>query len=207
MGWSTSDAAADEMAGWLRDACAGSQEAIGKVLAAHQRYLLGIANRQVPRDLRSKGGGSDLVQETLLEAHRDFTSFRGRTDGEFRAWLGQILVSNARNFIRRYRDRAKRQIAREVPIEIARPLGVLRPAMMAAASSPSSQLIRKEEGQALDHALVSLPEPYRRVISLRYREGRPFEEIARRTGRSLEATRKIWYRGIALLSRELEDRP
>jgi RNA polymerase sigma-70 factor, ECF subfamily len=41
----------------------------------------------MPYDLQAKGGGSDLVQETLLDAHKDFDRFTGRTEQEFLAWL------------------------------------------------------------------------------------------------------------------------
>jgi hypothetical protein len=40
-------------------------------------YLGGIAARELGPDLRAKGGASDLVQQTFLEAQRDFAAFRG----------------------------------------------------------------------------------------------------------------------------------
>jgi RNA polymerase sigma-70 factor, ECF subfamily len=56
---------------------AGSREALGRALEIHRHYLLAIAERQLDPDLRSKGGASDLVQETFLEAQRDFAQFGG----------------------------------------------------------------------------------------------------------------------------------
>ena len=55
-----------------------------------------------------------MVQETFLEAQRDFGRFRGTTDGELRAWLRQLLLHNLANFARSYRGTEKRQVEREV---------------------------------------------------------------------------------------------
>src|SRR5436190_24077202 len=54
------------------------------LFAACRGYLQVVASAQVEGRLRSKVDASDLVQLTLLEAHRDFERFQGRTAGE---WL------------------------------------------------------------------------------------------------------------------------
>src|SRR5262245_50318676 len=104
------------VAGWLPAARAGSQEALGLALEACRNYLLLIAERELDPDLRAKGGASDLVQETFLEAFRDFSRFHGTSEVELLAWLRQLLLHNLANFARRYRDTAKRQVGREVPL-------------------------------------------------------------------------------------------
>src|SRR5436305_811484 len=57
--------------------------------------------------------------------------------------------------------------------------------------SPSGQAMEHEEDQALREALGRLPEDYRRVITLRYQEQLPFEEIGELLQRSPEAARKL----------------
>lgn len=69
---------------------------------------------EVESSLRAKADASDLVQQTLLEAYRDFGQFRGRTEAEWLAWLRRILARNAAEFVRHYRLTGKRQTAREV---------------------------------------------------------------------------------------------
>ncbi len=68
----------------LADARAGSREALGGLLEGCRRYLLAIAERQLDPELKSKGGASDLVQETFLEAQRDFARFQGTSPEELR---------------------------------------------------------------------------------------------------------------------------
>src|SRR5437870_8093656 len=88
---------------WLAEARAGSPEALGQMLEACRGYLLLVAQRELAPDLRAKGGASDLVQETFLEAQRDFPRFSGRSEAELLAWLRRLLLNNLANFTRHYR--------------------------------------------------------------------------------------------------------
>ena len=56
---------------------AGSREAMGRALEAAGDISLAVAEGELAPDLRVEGGASDLVQETFLEAQRDFARFRG----------------------------------------------------------------------------------------------------------------------------------
>src|SRR5262245_33279165 len=60
----------------------GSPQALGKLLNSCRPYLLKIANEFFPADLQPKAGASDLVQQTFLEAHKDFAHFGGATEEE-----------------------------------------------------------------------------------------------------------------------------
>src|SRR5215472_3181235 len=106
------DESAPDGAGWLARARAGDREALGRALEVCRRYLLLIAERQLDDDLRAKGGASDLVQETFLEAQRDFARFEGTSPEELRAWLRQVLLHNVGAFTRRYRGTTKRAVGR-----------------------------------------------------------------------------------------------
>jgi hypothetical protein len=66
---------------WLPEARAGSQEAVSQALEACRGYLLLIVQRELAPDLRAKAGASDLVQDTIMEAQRDFAGFQGGSDG------------------------------------------------------------------------------------------------------------------------------
>jgi RNA polymerase sigma-70 factor, ECF subfamily len=194
-----------DVARWLEAARAGSRDALGEALEACRAYLLAVANRQVDDALRAKGGASDLVQETFLEAQRDFDRFQGNSADELRAWLCRLLVNNAANFARAYRETDKRQVGREVglpgeaPSDDGRGGGLPGPT-----PTPSVQAVAKELAQRVEHCLDRLPDDYRQVITLRYREDRPFDEIARLMGRSENAVRKLWFRAIERLQQELD---
>jgi RNA polymerase sigma-70 factor (ECF subfamily) len=190
----------------LSAARGGSRDALGQALEGCRAYLLMVANRQLDADLQAKGGASDLVQETFLDAQRDFGRFQGDTPDELRAWLREMLLHNAAGFARRYRATDKRRLAREISLDAAgsdsRP-----PEVAADTPSPSGAAMAAEEQETLRRALDKLPEDYRRVIRLRNEEGRSFAEVAVLMERSENAVRKLWFRAVEHLQHQLEESP
>src|SRR5262249_40793654 len=73
---------------------------LDRLFASCRNYLGIVARAQVESWLRAKMDASDLIQQTLLEAYRDFSHFRGTTEAEWLAWLRRILAHNAANFVR-----------------------------------------------------------------------------------------------------------
>jgi RNA polymerase sigma-70 factor (ECF subfamily) len=192
-----------ESAKWLPAARQGSQEAIGNALQACRGYLLQIAQRELGADLLAKGGASDLVQQTLMDAFRDFGRFQGTSEGELLQWLRRLLLNNLADFARQYREAGKRQLDREVSLG-GKSSG---PGLMlsAAIPTPSGDAVAHEESDAVVRVLDRLPEDYRRVITLRYQEDRSFEEIGTALGLSANAARKLLVRAIERVSRELDE--
>jgi RNA polymerase sigma-70 factor (ECF subfamily) len=178
-------------------------ESLGRAMESCRPYLLAMANDELGSDLHAKGGASDLVQETFLEAHRDRDRFQGRTLGELRAWLRCILLHNLSNFVRRYRGPRKRDVGHEVSLDQETPSG-RRPIDLAASSlTPSADAIQHEQAQALTEALGRLCERDRLVVLWRNQERCPFEEIGRRLGGSAEMARKVWTRAVERLRDEV----
>ena len=109
----------DPIAVQLRDARSGDLELLGSALESCRDYLLLIAARGLDADLIAKGGASDLVQDTLLGAYRDFDRFSAEASRpELLAWLRKILRNNLAIHRRRYRSTRKRQVSREITIEL-----------------------------------------------------------------------------------------
>jgi RNA polymerase sigma-70 factor (ECF subfamily) len=191
----------------LAAARAGCPEALGRVLEACRGYLLLIARQGLPADLQAKAGASDLVQETLAEACRAFARFDGSTEEQLLAWLRRLLGNNLVDFTRRYRARAKRRAAAEVPLEGGSSSGEGAGGVAADGSSPSQQAMAHEQEQALWRAMERLPEDYRQVIRLHHEQDLSFEEVGRLMGRSPNAAQKLWRRALGRLTQELENPP
>jgi RNA polymerase sigma-70 factor (ECF subfamily) len=187
----------------LRQARAGSNEALGQLLMGCRQYLLLVANQKLDDGLRGKVNPSDVVQETFLEAQRDFSGFHGEREDELLAWLGRILSNNLANVTRHFRGTEMRAVQREVSLAGAdsgpQPAGQLA----ADTPTPSKKAVVREQAAALEQALGRLPEHYRRAIQLRYDDDRSFAEIGEALGCSAEAARKLWARAIDQLQKAL----
>jgi RNA polymerase sigma-70 factor (ECF subfamily) len=165
--------------------------------------MLMVANQEIAPDLQAKVGPSDLVQDTFLEAHRDFHCFQGTTREELLAWVRNILLHNLANVRRQYREAGKRQVQREVSLADT-PLGQLLGGLTDPGESPSAQLIAQEQDEALEAAIDQLSEDHRQVIRWQKDEGCSFKEMARRMGRSPDAVRQLRNRALEQIAIILE---
>jgi RNA polymerase sigma-70 factor (ECF subfamily) len=188
----------------IEAARAGDDTMLGCVLESCRTYLLAVAARGLAPDLLAKGGPSDVVQETLLGAYRDFTKFRGATREELLAWLRTILRNHLSVLRRRYRGTLKRRVAAEVSLGVPESSGSPWRFLASDAPTPSARAVRQEQVAALLLALERLPEEYGRVVAWHHHDGLTFEAIGARMGRSAEAARKLWSRALIRLAWEME---
>src|SRR5215468_9930602 len=131
----------------------------GRDLEAFRDYLRLLARAGLDPRLQAKLDPSDVVQQTLLEAHKDLANFRGTSPEELRAWLRQVLARNLVNALRDFR-RDKRDVAREQALDAlaAQSSARVEAWLAAEGSSPSAGLRRQEEAARLAAALEKLPE-------------------------------------------------
>jgi RNA polymerase sigma-70 factor (ECF subfamily) len=176
----------------------GSNEEIGRLLDSCRTYLLSIANQEMTSRGQPKVTASDVVQETFLEAHRDFASFAGSSVEKLRGWLRQMLLHNIEDSYRRYVGSAKRQASREADLTASANWRTLNQAV-GRDPTPSRVVRDRERDAQLEQAIAMLPDDYRAVILMRYREDASFEDIAARMNRSVDAVRKLWLRGVKRL--------
>ena len=189
---SPSHAVADEaFAKLLVLAQQGSPDALGKVLESCRRVLTRAAAREIPRDLLARFSPSDVVQETFLEAQKDFQQFSGSSPEELMAWLSQLLRNNCTNLVRLYRHTGKRRLSLEVRLDDVSVSGKLREGLAARSPDPSERAIAQEEWAQFAPALQALPEDKLMALQLRFVDKLSFKEIGGRLGCSAEAARKI----------------
>ncbi len=188
---------------------AGDAGALGQLLELYRNYLAVLVRLQIGRQLQGKIDASDLVQDTFLEAHRDFPQFRGTTEAEMVSWLRHILASNLADLVRRYRGTQRRDLRSSASwppswislhaswTEVLRP-GKVRPANRSSDGNRASFWPMRSE---------RLPPDYREVILLCHFQGLSFPDVARRMGRSLDSVKHLWARALVRLRRSLGDPP
>jgi RNA polymerase sigma-70 factor, ECF subfamily len=185
----------------------GSPGAVEQLLEMFRDYLRLTARAWITLELRGKADPSDLVQETIIVAHRNFHSFRGQTEAELAAWLRKSLAQNLVTLVRRYRS-SGRLLAREQSLEslLDQSSRIMDGFLAANGSSPSRQLCERDAGVVLTEALANLSDDHREVIVLRNLEQLAWNEIARRMERSVDAARMLWARALKQLRPFLESR-
>jgi RNA polymerase sigma-70 factor (ECF subfamily) len=193
----------DQVLELLGRARGGDAQARGQLLELYRSYLRLVAQTQMGTSLGAHVEASDLVQDALLDAHRGFTEFGGRSEGELLAWLRRILVrtlvDQARYHSAQKRD-GKRQHSLEALLEASSSsLG----AALGMGSTPSLQASRREQAVLLADALERLSADYREVIVLRNMHKLSFEEVGQRMGRNSGAVRMLWARALEKLGQEM----
>ena len=190
----------------LLQAKAGDESALGRLLESYSNYLTLLSRVQIGRRIQGKVDAGDVVQETFLEVHRQFGHFRGTTEAEFIAWLRRILAGQLALTLRRYLGTKGRDVnlERELGAQLDQSSQAMDGGFVAATSTPSQHVSRREQAVLLADALDKLPPDYREVIILRHLESLPFSEVAGRMGRSEDSVQKLWVRALASLRRSMD---
>jgi RNA polymerase sigma-70 factor, ECF subfamily len=194
----------------LQHAREGDRQSREELFALCRGYLGYVARAQVESWLRVKVDASDVVQQTMLEAHRDFDRFSGKSEQEWLGWLRRILAHNVADFVRCYHGTSKRRVGREVRFRDPADTdltGVTTGAPEPAANdpTPSQEFLRLESELRVAAALAEMPADYQEVIMLRNFQRLPFNEVAERMERSRPAVQMLWMRALKRLQEALEE--
>ncbi len=175
----------------------------GWPLERYREYLRVLARLHLDAQLRRKLDSSDLVQQTLLQAHEKIGQFRGQSEAELKGWLRKILTNTLINAIETF-GRRKRNVDLERSLEAALANTSLRLEVWLAAEqpSPSDEAMQQEQLGRLANALALLPEDQRTALELKYLAGATVAAIGEQMGRSKPAVTGLLRRGLQRL-REL----
>ena len=170
----------------------------------YRDYLLLLARLQFDPRLRGKLDPSDIVQQTLLRAHRNRDQFRGRTEAERVAWLRAILAHVLADAARKY---GQGVLGRERSLEasLEESSHRLERWLEDSDATPGQGVDRQEQLLRLADALARLPEDQRRAVELRHLQGLAVAEIGQLLGRSTAAVGGLLQRGLRALRGMLDD--
>jgi len=129
---------------------------------------------------------SDVVQQTLLKAHKNIDQFLGNTEGEWRRWLCKILQNELFQIVR------KNPPGLQSLNESSRRLEEVE----ADHSSPSERAMGHEEIERLAAALGQMPEDERTAVELKHLHGCSVAFISQHMGRTGDAVGGLLKRGM-----------
>jgi RNA polymerase sigma-70 factor, ECF subfamily len=171
-------------------------------------YLSVLARGQIPASMQARLDASDIVQETLLEAHRKIAQYRGGSDPrQLAAWLRQLLSCNLIDALRTQR-REGCDVHREQAISNSLDESAmgLDHFLLASDSTPSEIVHKRFRALEVAAAIEELPANQRDAIVSRYFHKATLEQIAEQLQKSKPAIAGLLKRGLeSLRSRLRED--
>jgi len=182
----------------LKRARSGERAALDRLVEMFAPELTDWARQKTGGRIVGVERPSDIAQETVLRVFEKFSTFRGNSEGEFRAWLGRILSSRI--------GQAQRKALSQKPGEQGvLPLDSPEAQHQAVAEpSPSQNAAHEEEWQKLLTFIFELPDPHREAVWLCYLKEMSAADAARQTGRTEGAVAGYLARGLKMLHQRMQ---
>jgi RNA polymerase sigma-70 factor (ECF subfamily) len=179
----------------LRQVRAGRPEAFDALYRRHRDELLLAVRAGMGAGLRAAMQSEDVLQSVAMEAFAVLRRTAEPPAGGFTALLRRMV---RHRLVDRARALRRHKRAGTVP---------LSDSMAAELGQPQPPTYDDPRYLRLERALLALPADLRDVLRLRRFDGLSSQEIARRTGRSDDAVRKMVSRAMARLTMLLQDAP
>lgn len=170
----------------------GDLAAQDELLGQHLPHVQAFVRLRSSARLRELESSADIVQSACRKALENLPQFEYRGPRSFRNWLLRY-AENKIHDKRDYHGAARRDRGRERDVERLSQL-------YATLGTPSGLVSAREQVSRIEHAFDRLPEEYREIVMLAKIEGLSHAEIAARTGRSEEASRKMLSRALVRLA-------
>ncbi len=164
----------------IRSAQAANQEAFRALV---ERYHVPVL-RTARILLADAALAEDVAQEAWINAWRALAQFD--LERPFRPWVLRIVANCCRMELRR-RHGADAT------------LDLVEPALLSDQSDLLADVVRREEYEALDDAISSLPQAQQQIVALRYRADLDLAEIALVTGLPLGTVKSRLSRALAAI--------
>lgn len=192
--------------------CAGEGEgsAVNELLERHREALRRMVAARMDRGMAQRVDASDIVQETLLEAHRRLRDYLGDAAMPFHLWLRQIAKDRLIDAHRRHRAQ-RRDVGREQSLAPAG--GADQSSFDLAAQlrdmelTPAAAALRNELVNRFWSALDQLDQEDREIVLMRYSEQLGNGEVAELLGLSPAAAGMRFLRATRRLQRVLAEPP
>lgn len=160
---------------------AGDQRAQTELLDRYRQRLRRMISMRLDKRVAVRVDASDIVQETLYDAHQRLPAYFLNPKIPFFLWLRRIARDRLTDLHRMHIDAARRSVLREhpwVPSLSDESIAELAQGMIASSILPSRRAMQAETEVRIRSALQELKPPDREILVLRYLEQMNVAEIA-----------------------------
>lgn len=189
----------------LDRAAAGDPLAAEELFARHRDRLRRMIAVWMDQRVQARIDPSDVIQETLVEAHRQLPKYIADRPLAFYPWLRAIAAQRLDKVHRTHLRTQRRSVTREEPF-LTSPSGdsvyELADKLIASSATPSQLAQREDRRRETHEALAKLSARDRDFLILRYVEQLSMREIAEITGATEAAVKMRHVRALEKL-REL----
>lgn len=182
----------------LEQAGRGDAAARDALFARHREGVRRVVAARLDRRVSARVDPSDVVQEVLLAAARQFADYARQQNLSFRLWLRLTALERIIQLHRFHLGAACRTVGREVPLADHSAL-LLAGELADTAPRPDVELERRETVGRVRRAIERLPEDDREVLMLRQYEGLDNAEAAAALGITPGAASKRFGRALRRL--------
>jgi RNA polymerase sigma-70 factor (ECF subfamily) len=189
-------------------AAGGDESARQRLLAKHRERLKRMVAAHLDRRLSGRVDPSDIVQEALFEAFREFSDYLRRRPLPVYPWLRQLAWERLLKWHRAHIKVQKRSVGREERCELNLPeesAVQLAQCLVAAGTSPSQRMMREELRERVRAALAAAPPRDREILVMRHLEEMSAVEIAATLGITERAAKARHTRALERLRGLLDD--
>lgn len=157
--------------------------------------LVTIAEAMISPAYRGDIEASDLVQQTLLEAHAGAGVLAPLDEGPFFGWLRKALQNNLLDAVK-HLNTQKHHVSRRVrESELEESFARLEQALVGDETSPSQMASRNEQIATMLSSLQELPDKQRMAIIMKHLQGLSLKEVAASLDLTEAATAGLLHRG------------
>lgn len=188
------DAEVELMLAWQQ----GDTTAFEKILSKYEKPLLNFIYRFVG----DRQQAEDLTEEVFLRVYAARKNYQGKGKTKFSTWLYKIAANLCIDYQRKYSRSGKNIVSLEqfqktdedeIPLEIPD----------SSDFSADVLLERKQIGETIKSALLSLPENQRLALTLLVYEGKSYQKISEIIGCSISAVESLIFRARQKLKQKL----
>lgn len=164
----------------LRKVRAGDKNSLGELFSVYRSQLRAMIDLRLDPRLNGRVSGSDILQETYIEALKRLEHFADKPEMPFYLWLRLVAAQRLIDVHRQHFGAAMRDVYREVTMDgIPNASSCCLAAHLAGKiDSPSQAAMRNETLAQLEQALQGMDPIDREILALRHFEELSNDEVA-----------------------------